>query len=57
VKTLDAFSSRLRDEVDLDQLTDDLVAVIEESLQPEHASLWLRPAPSPHRKRAAEQSP
>lgn len=40
-KTLEAFSRRLRDEVDLESLTTEMLSVVEDTLQPEHASLWL----------------
>ena len=51
-KMLSVFSARLRDETDLGTLSDDLVGVVKETMQPEHVRLWLRPDTSSWDRRA-----
>src|SRR5215218_3149820 len=46
-RIIEGFGTRLRDQVDLDTLTADLLAVVDQTMQPTQTSLWLRPqAPS-----------
>ena len=42
-RTVEAFSGRLREEIDLDSLSAELLAVIDQTMQPTQASLWLQP--------------
>jgi hypothetical protein len=45
-ETIAAFGTRLRDQVDLDTLTAELLAAVDRTMQPTQASLWLRPQPA-----------
>jgi hypothetical protein len=42
--TIAAFSTRLRDQLDLDTLTAELLAVVAQTMEPTRVSLWLRPS-------------
>ena len=44
-KTIEAFTTRLRDQIDLDTLSTELLAVVDQTMEPTRASLWLRPSP------------
>ncbi|HYJ71021.1 MAG TPA: hypothetical protein VE265_00940 [Actinomycetota bacterium] len=46
-RTLDGFAARLRDQVDLDALEGELLAVVDQTMQPARSTLWLRPPATP----------
>jgi hypothetical protein len=57
-KTIEAFSTRLRDQIDLDTLSTELLAVVDQTTEPTQVSLWLRPAaPSSSGTARAEARP
>ena len=51
-----AFSTRLCNEVDLDQVREELLAAVQETVQPAHVSLWVHP-PAPNRKDSPTSRP
>jgi hypothetical protein len=51
-QTVEAFAARVRDEVDLDALSAELLVVVDQTIQPTRASLWLRPS-APDSRRTA----
>src|SRR6266536_1408815 len=57
-QTVAGFSTRLRQEIDLDTLTAELLAVVDQTMQPTQATLWLRPpVGASHDQRATRRSP
>ena len=53
-ETIDAFGARLRDQVDLDTLSTELLAVVDQTMQPTRVLLWLRPSPPGSSGRAGQ---
>jgi hypothetical protein len=53
-RTVEGFSGRLQDEIDLDTLATELLAVVDQTMQPTAVSLWLRPRHRRHRQRKGD---
>jgi hypothetical protein len=56
-KTIEAFAARLHEQVDLDTLSAELLAVVNQTMQPTVASLWLRPSPQGRAARSEIDEP
>ena len=56
LQTIQAFSARLRDQVDLDTLSSELLAVVDQTMQPTRVVLWLRPSPPGSSDRAGSEA-
>jgi hypothetical protein len=56
-RTIESFSARLRQQVDLDTLTTELLAVVEQTMQPTGVSLWLRPPHTASGGRPSDRDP
>jgi hypothetical protein len=57
-KTIEAFSARLRDQIDLDTLSAELLAIVDQTMEPTQVSIWLRPpAPGPSGTPRSEAQP
>ncbi|HET9557743.1 MAG TPA: hypothetical protein VFS70_11445 [Actinomycetota bacterium] len=52
--TIEAFGVRLRQQLDLDALTAELLGVVDQTMEPTRTSLWLRPTPPPSRTNGAD---
>jgi hypothetical protein len=55
-KTIEAYSVRLREQVDLDTLSSELLAVVDQTVQPTRVVLWLRPSPPGSSDRAGNEA-
>ena len=56
-KTVAAFSATLRQEVNLDQLREQLLAVVQETMQPTFVSLWIRPTQHDEKRKPWRATP
>jgi hypothetical protein len=55
-KTIEAYSVRLREQVDLDTLSSELLAVVDQTVQPARVVLWLRSSPPGSSDRAGDEA-